>query len=155
MGGNPAATVYGSNPLYTYSVMANSQVVSTLIAKLQHMSDYWNSAYMHPGTPPVYFDSQSWTTTVTVCNVGLTENSIENQFAIYPNPATDKVVVLLNNANTNTQIQVLNALGQVVLTRTNLTEKNELNTESLSKGVYFVRVSNGKESSTSKLIINK
>jgi hypothetical protein len=141
-----ASTSYQESPTHQYTVATSGNVNDQLIVKLQKMSDYF-------GTTVV--DNKAWTVSVTICNVGLTENNIENQFAVYPNPATDKVVVMLNNANKDTQIQILNAIGQVVLTRTNLTEKNELNTESLSKGVYFVRVSNGKESSTSKLIINK
>lgn len=145
-GGTPPSTDYNVNPTHTFVVASNGNVSNQLIVKIQKMSDY--SAVTVP-------DVKAWTVSVTICNVGLTENSIENQFAVYPNPATDKVVVMLNNVNKDTQIQVLNALGQVVLTRTNLTEKNELNTESFAKGVYFVRVSNGKEASTSKLIINK
>ena len=45
-------------------------------------------------------------------------------------------------------------LGQVVISKSNVSDKNELNTESLSKGVYFVRVINGKVLSTTKLIIS-
>lgn len=152
----------GSNPVYTVSPTKYYQAANTpttfvssdaLVWKHKSMAAYSNSA--SGGNGANTSDIKTWTVQVNTCNVGLTENNIANQFAIYPNPATDKVIVVLNNSNSNSAIQVLNALGQVVLTKTNLTEKNELNTESLAKGVYFVRVTNGKESSTSKLIINK
>ena len=100
-------------------------------------------------------DSKSWSLNVKICNVGLTENSLVSQVGVYPNPATDKVTVYVNNASQDTQIQVLNALGQVVITHANITEKNELNTESLTKGIYFVKVGNAKNFTTSKLVISK
>jgi hypothetical protein len=137
---NPSAA---QAPPPTYTAVMNDQ----LVIKVQKMSDY------SPGN--TVLDTKSWSLTVTICNVGLTENNISNQVAVYPNPATDKVTVFVNNADQNSQIQVLNALGQVVMTRTNLSDENVLNTESLSKGVYFVRVGSAKNFTTSKLIINK
>ena len=61
----------------------------------------------------------------------------------------------VNNAKQDSQIQEMNDLGQVVITRNNLTEKNDLNTESLTKGIYFVRVGSGKDFTTTKLVISK
>lgn len=143
---------YGNTPSHFYSI-SNPTVTSAV------MSDNVIGKVRPHVTPTVAANVQSevamWTVTVTVCNVGLTENSITSQVGLYPNPATDKVTVFVNNAAAETQITVLNALGQVVLTRGNVTEKNELNTESLAKGVYFVRVGNGKTATTNKLIINK
>jgi hypothetical protein len=138
---NPSAA-QAPPPTYT------ANLSNTLLIKLQKMDNYF------PGVNTVT-DSKAWSVTVTICNVGLTENSLNTTVGVYPNPATDKVTVFVNNANQDTQLQVLNALGQVVITRSNLTEKNELNTESLSKGVYFVRVGSGKSFTTTKLIISK
>lgn len=144
-GAGPGTQSFVTSPIHQY-LLGSGVVNDNMVAKIQKMSDYSYAANI---------DTKVWTVTVTVCNVGLTENNIENQFAVYPNPATDKVTVYLNNASQNTQIQVLNALGQVVISKSNVSDKNELNTESLSKGVYFVRVTNGKELSTTKLIISK
>lgn len=144
-GAGPNPTVYDFAPIHQY-LLGNGVVNDNMVAKFQKMSDYSYAANI---------DTKVWTVTVTVCNVGLTENNIENQLAVYPNPASDNVTVYLNNPTQNTQIQVLNALGQVVISKSNVSDKNELNTESLSKGVYFVRVTNGKELSTTKLIISK
>jgi hypothetical protein len=141
------STLYGQNLSHAYANITNAVNNDQMVAKLQKMSDY--------SSPNVTSDFKSWTMTVTICNVGLTENSINTTVGLYPNPATDNVTVYVNNANQDTQLQVLNALGQVVISRNNLTEKNVLNTESLSKGVYFVRVGSGKNFSTSKLIISK
>lgn len=139
-------TEYVASPTHTYiSVATSGSINDALIAKHMKMS----------GSMVKTLDSKSWSIYVNVCNVGLAENSIESKMSVYPNPATDKVVVYLNDVTANTKIEVMNALGQVVLATSNVSDKNELNTESLAKGVYFVKVSNGKESATSKLIINK
>jgi hypothetical protein len=73
---------------------------------------------------------------------------------LYPNPAKDFLTVSIANAE-NTSIDVINALGQVVLTVKNATETNTINTANLAKGVYFVTVSNGQQKSTQKLVIEK
>jgi hypothetical protein len=93
--------------------------------------------------------------TCTATSVGLTEvkNNIVN-LSLYPNPAKDFLTVSIANAE-NTSIDVINALGQVVLTVNNATETNTINTANLAKGVYFVTVSNGQQKSTQKLVIEK
>lgn len=95
----PNATKYDFSPIHQY-LLGNGTVSNNMLVKFQKMSDY---------SPQTTIDTKVWSVTVTVCNVGLTENNIQNQLAVYPNPATDKVTVYLNNANQNTQIQVLNA----------------------------------------------
>lgn len=150
-----ATTDYNDSPNHCFNPSAaqapaptyTANLSNTLLIKLQKQSNYF------PGNTAT--DSKAWSVTVTICNVGLTENSANTTVGIYPNPATDKVTVYVNNASQDSQLQVLNALGQVVMTRSSLTDKNELNTESLSKGVYFVRVGSGKNYTTSKLIISK
>jgi hypothetical protein len=138
-------TEYVTSPSHTYIAIGTNTVVNDqLIAKHMKMS----------GSRVKNLDVKTWTVSVTVCNVGLTENSLESKMAVYPNPATDKVVVYLNDANSNTQIQVLNALGQVVYTKNNVSDVNEISTSGLAQGVYFVRVTKGKEVATSKLVIN-
>lgn len=139
------ATQYGLSPTHTYSLVTMSGPVNDqLIARVFKMA----------GSGAKVTDSKAWTTNVQICNVGLTENSLESKLAVYPNPATDKVVVYLNNANSNTTIQVLNALGQVVYTKNNVSDRNEISTAAFAQGVYFVRVTNGKEVATTKLVIN-
>jgi hypothetical protein len=151
-GGSPPVTKYMDSPNHAYNISAGppsytATVNDQLIIKLQKMSDY--------SAGNTVLDSKSWSLNVKICNVGLTENSLVSQVGVYPNPATDKVTVYVNNASNDSQIQVLNALGQVVITSNDVTEKNELNTESLTKGIYFVRVGSGKNFTTSKLVISK
>ncbi|MGE0568262.1 MAG: T9SS type A sorting domain-containing protein [Bacteroidia bacterium] len=140
-------TLYDESPTHTYVVASSGPVNDNLAVKIQKMSDY--------SSPNTQLDVKAWTVTITICNVGLTENNLETQFELYPNPANEQVTVYVNDANANTSISVLNALGQVVLTENRVSDKNVINTESLAKGVYFVKVSDGTRSSTTKLIISK
>ena len=59
-------------------------------------------------------------------------------FSIYPNPATD---VLNVNANSNIQsVEIMNIMGQAIQT-INVNDMNtQINTSSLSNGVYMLRV---------------
>lgn len=65
------------------------------------------------------------------------------QMLVYPNPATDALNIDINNANfKNSEIVIYNISGTEVL-RSNMTSNSaQLNIETLSAGVYFVKVSN-------------
>ena len=83
-------------------------------------------------------------TTLTVTGTGVAEN--EASFGIYPNPAND---VLNVKANDVKNIEILNMLGQTVIT----TNVNTINVANLTNGVYFVRVNfNNGEVSTQKFV---
>ena len=53
--------------------------------------------------------------------------------AVYPNPATDKVTVLVDNIS---RVEVLDISGRVIATTT----EHEVNIADLESGVYFFRV---------------
>ncbi len=63
--------------------------------------------------------------------------------SVYPNPATDVLNINISNANfKNSEVVVYNISGIEVF-KTNMASSNaQLNIESLSNGVYFVKVSN-------------
>ncbi|MBO7465521.1 MAG: T9SS type A sorting domain-containing protein, partial [Bacteroidales bacterium] len=68
--------------------------------------------------------------------------------SIYPNPASDYVVVSLKN-NDQAAIRIVNVMGQVMKTVYTTEEKNRISTKDLSAGIYFLSVEqNGKRYST-------
>ncbi|MCA0428966.1 MAG: T9SS type A sorting domain-containing protein [Bacteroidetes bacterium] len=93
------------------------------------------------------------TCTSTPTGISEVKNNIVN-LNLYPNPAKDILTVSIANVD-NATIDVINALGQVVLTVKNATETNTVNIANLAKGVYFVTVSNGQQKSTQKLVVEK
>lgn len=63
--------------------------------------------------------------------------SLSQNISIYPNPVTEKIQI--NNANELkiNQLEILNALGQTILTFQN---ENEINLGNVVKGIYFLKI---------------
>ncbi len=73
----------------------------------------------------------------------LTQKIANTKLLVYPNPATDVLNINISNANfKNSEVVVYNISGAEVL-KTNMANSSvQLNIETLSNGVYFVKVTN-------------
>lgn len=84
-------------------------------------------------------DASTWEVDNTlvsgVLGVGVFENSIE-KISMYPNPATDKVNVSLNQDG---ELSLVNIAGQVVFSESVKSELTTIQTANLPKGFYMVR----------------
>ncbi len=79
---------------------------------------------------------------------------IEDALSIvaYPNPASNKVQVTLNNRNiTLSSYKVINSLGQIVL-HGDLKTNKDINVSRLMSGIYFLEVEDGQKIFKTKLI---
>ncbi len=79
-------------------------------------------------------------------NTGFAEMNVKTDFNIFPNPGHDIITILLEGINlkTNYEVQIFNAVGKLVLTKSILSNgTNSINIEMLSKGIYFVKLDNG------------
>ena len=87
------------------------------------------------------------TFTTESCSLLNLENSNINnpEFIIYPNPTREFLNISSLNANT---VIVYNILGKELIKETS----NRINVSFLSKGVYFIKVSDGINASTKKFI---
>lgn len=109
------------------SLLGNSSV----LLKFEGTSGYGNNLYV---------DDINVNLSVGVNNIA---NTV--QFSVYPNPASDVLNVELNMKNSeNATLEVLNTVGEVVISQSNeLTAgqtKVELNIKSLPAGTYFISV---------------
>lgn len=91
---------------------------------------------------------------------GINEASwLNNAVSIYPNPTTGVLNVDFTNLNNdNVKVSVFNIVGSEVFTSTtavNGTAKEAIDMSSMSNGIYFVRVTAGNESMTSKVSVQK
>ena len=98
----------------------------------------------------VYENGQSMPASVTaeVNTIGLEE--MEVMFAIYPNPAKDVI-----NINTNAvkyEYQLINSLGQVVISGTS-NGAQQINVSDLNKGMYFLKVIADGEARINKIVV--
>lgn len=78
-------------------------------------------------------------------------NYTEPEVRIFPNPATDKLII--ENSATNTQNVTLSGLdGKTVLSKTANSNRTEINLHSVSPGVYILKINTGKNIITRKIV---
>jgi hypothetical protein len=85
-------------------------------------------------------------------------NSNENGLVIFPNPASDKVSVMVNATSSNTaQVNIIDIKGAIVKSMDGKLVSGvnvmELSVADLPKGMYFVQVTSNEGTSTKKLVI--
>ena len=79
---------------------------------------------------------------------GLEEN--EAEFAVYPNPTSGSLYI--NGGNAEFSYELYNGMGQRVANGI-ARGSEQLNVESLTKGVYFLRLTSGTQSSVQKVVV--
>ena len=94
------------------------------------------------------------TLNITIIN-GLTEGQIAAGIKIYPNPAQDKLNVMIGNSS-DANISIVDIQGQILITDIVTNAVNAQRTydvSNLASGIYFLKITTGTQSSTSKIII--
>jgi hypothetical protein len=75
-------------------------------------------------------------------------------FEVYPNPANDEFSIKLNS-NSNASVDLLDLNGKIVKSFSFNGTSTKINTANLNDGIYFIRLNNGKNILTKKIIVNK
>ncbi len=93
-------------------------------------------------------------------SIGIEENTITNNVAVYPNPAAQETFVsFYANTSSEVMINVYDALGKNVYSTLLTSEvgenKTRIATDALNNGVYTCNVTAGNKTITRKLIVNK
>jgi hypothetical protein len=81
-------------------------------------------------------------------------NGEESQVTIYPNPAMEKVSISLTKVFNGAMAELYNTIGTLMSSYALREHITTLSVESLAPGVYYLRISNGNEIITKKLIRN-
>lgn len=108
--------------------------------------------------PPVVVVPPVPDSAVVVTNIA--ESSRDGEMIVFPNPSNGKFTVQLNNENAdhNTiEIELVNLMGQIVFSKSFNFEggKEEIQLEeSIAKGAYVLRVNNGHNVSSKRIIVN-
>lgn len=89
---------------------------------------------------------------VSSCVVGVEEYAAADPFALYPNPARERLFV--EAQETISQIQVCNVLGEVLLSQEVNADRAEIDLP-FASGVYFLRAWIGGRASVSRFVIHK
>lgn len=86
-------------------------------------------------------------------NLGIGEMASQCQLRLFPNPATDRVIV---EADADIEsVTLTNALGQVVARLTGHGQQQEVRTDRLSNGTYVVRVQTAQGVATRRLVLTR
>jgi photosystem II stability/assembly factor-like uncharacterized protein len=88
--------------------------------------------------------------------VGINEiqNAGKNELVIYPNPASESVVVLYpSQGTTKPEVKIFDMMGKEIYSGLLTTSPAHIGLLSFPNGIYFIRVAEGVRSSTKKLIV--
>ena len=86
---------------------------------------------------------QPWSSTLS------TQNPIENRVVVYPNPATEYLIV--SGLEGSSKVEIYTITGQLVQIQ-NFENNVQINLD-LNAGMYLVKVTNGFQSTTKKIIV--
>jgi PKD repeat protein len=178
-------TACNMNANFNYTVMPSGAVnfASTTTGASPFANYYWsfgdshngfgavvNHTYSPLGIFNVYLHvydslcSDSVMITINTNNItGLKNNtSVNASVKIYPNPNNGEFVLSVNNIDSKaktTDILIYNTLGQIIFRNTYENENGELNKkiniDELPSGAYILKLNNGTQNHTSRIIIQK
>jgi hypothetical protein len=63
---------------------------------------------------------------------------VEPTYKIFPNPTKDIINIIISDLEKNFQLELMDVSGQVIMRESN---KNELNLNHISNGVYLLKIS--------------
>lgn len=114
---------------------------------------YWTLYF--PGDENIIVDTSTSVASYNGCNFSLggTENWLQSQFAIFPNPASDMVNINVGWSEVYT-ITVYDVAGRVVRRKENVIGNETLQLIDVGKGCYFVQLTNNANSFKTKLVLN-
>ena len=78
------------------------------------------------------------------------DNFVLSKFSIYPNPAKSQFVIQLKEGLQLENVNIYNQFGQLISS----TKSFIVNTNSLSTGLYYVKIGTDKGKATKKLVVN-
>ena len=82
----------------------------------------------------------------------LPADNIVSQIKIYPNPTNGLFTIELENSNAGSLIEVYDVMGKKVVTKAILANKMAIDLTHFPKGIYMVRVVNGNNTFTKKVV---
>ncbi len=91
-----------------------------------------------------------WEINIANSTLGTQDLASSLEFSLYPNPTVNEVTVKVENPSSYTY-QIYNVIGGLVLTGD--LNNGTIDTSSLTSNIYMLRISNGANSTTKKLII--
>jgi PKD repeat protein len=83
-------------------------------------------------------------------------NTVFNHLAVFPNPVKEMLHVEMDILNENTSavdIEISNALGQIVYSEKLTQAKTDINTAQWAKGIYFMKVKDAEKEGVKRIVV--
>lgn len=93
------------------------------------------------------------TTCGCVTSTGIHNYEDNNSVSIYPNPATDNIIINYTSSSKNVSVKIYDATGRLVKVINNTRSgENNIGISELDKGLYLINIMDGKTSVTKRFI---
>lgn len=122
----------------------NTGLVDTLITAITASANYLWVGTTSQGV---------WRRELTQITTGIKESEIERSFCVFPNPATTSITIQTPSGNGSKMIYFYNSIGKLVVQKIISEDIYTLDLNNFPKGIYFVKLINGANIQTEKLII--
>jgi len=156
-------TVSNANYILDVAVAAGSPVVASFQADLTSLggssavifaSGFLNPSTNQNGSAFGLFAALANGTVVPLSNItGINNRDYNNEFSIYPNPASAEINISSSTQEDNTILEISNSIGQVLKICNLNSSRMTVSIADLPKGVYFVRVQNSGGKFVNRLIV--
>ncbi|MBN1143659.1 MAG: T9SS type A sorting domain-containing protein [Bacteroidales bacterium] len=149
-------TVTSETPVFNVLLefKVNQNAGDTLLSMRQTASFVTSAYYLPGGINSVETDPHNWLLfEIAGSNYAGTPEA-ETKFRIIPNPAKERIKVLLSNISGNSALHLVDVNGRIVLTQHKLTCDNEIDISSYAPGMYFVIIRDMNNLYSGKFIIN-
>ncbi len=157
----PASTFCTTDPLQTPTTVLPGGNFTSSPAGLNITASLGliNPALSTPNTYTVYYTTagpcpatDSTTIIISLCT-GLDNNTVINDFIIYPNPTKGVFTVNVKGVDNNTTLSILDVLGKQVVHQAITSSTTSINLSGYNKGVYFVKIQSDKGNVIKKVVI--
>jgi hypothetical protein len=141
-------------PLSSYTSADHGCIVIST-SNLIQLSSIDSSDYIcRPnGNSIVYIDNLNFDELITSTQEQTSENTA---FRLYPNPASDIVILdLTNESNIDLTLNIYNVIGTLVKSEMVKQNQPQINIEDLSNGVYMVEIKSKDQTLNQRLLIQK
>ena len=88
----------------------------------------------------------------SLLTVGIEEQMLENNFALYPNPVTTQINISFPKSAENAEFALYNVLGEKILQSRISTMKNSIDVSGLSSGMYIASITSNNKTTSYKII---
>lgn len=158
---NGFANIYFDAPITlapnAYFVAANCYYIEDQAVRVlddQTVAQPWYSSMIHLVSDGSSYSNGNALAIRVLSGSSSIEETLNNTFNVYPNPATDVINVEFSE-NFNGTVSVLDIAGKEVSTSAVSGLQHTLSTSALTNGVYFVKVNDGTASQVERIVVKK